>query len=62
MKNKINYTVSSLHHPKMLTQYATLAYLHRQIDQGLFMKNLNFTKTKSKKKRGKTKSGLYYGR
>jgi len=31
LKNKINYTVSVPHHPKMLTQLTTLSCLHNQI-------------------------------
>jgi len=50
VKNKINYTVSAPRHPKMLTRRATSAFLHSQIGEGLFLKNLNFTRTESKKK------------
>jgi len=31
IKNKINYTVSTPHHPKMLTQRVTSSCLHNQM-------------------------------
>jgi len=34
IKNKINYTVSAPHHPKMLTQRATSSCLHSQMASG----------------------------
>ena len=48
MKNKINYTINAPCHPKMHTQRATSSFLYRQMDQDLFLKNLDFTKTESK--------------
>jgi len=43
IKKKINYTVTTPHHPKMLTQRATSSGLHNQMASGSKMKeSLNY--------------------
>ena len=64
IKAKINYTISVLRHPKIKiqTQCITSSFLQSQMNKSIFLKNLDFSKTKCNFffTGDKTKSNPYY--